>query len=244
MRNLAVFDTGPGIVGLYEVHRDYLNYYVDDKFEYYGLYRREVVDERIKFLEKSFKKAKKIIVMDFDAINYFRNSSKAFYGQKALKKKLKDKKILCLGSKLTCKEETLKNFTDSPVDYLDVPLLINGANDGIADDIMKMISDEYFRDFDFSKYNMIFLASSGLHLKKDFFINYFAKKVLEIEIYSNVDGILEDYTYKKENYIRDYFYVTESKRAFYSRAEKYLREKGILKERELLNVSRLFKKGQ
>lgn len=244
MRNLAVFDTGPGIVGLYEVHRDYLNYYIDDKFEYYGLYRREVVDERIKFLEKSFKKTKKIIVMDFDAINYFRNSSRAFYGKEALKKKLKDKKILCLGSKLTRKEEALKNFTDSPVDYLDVPLLINGANDGIADDIMKMISDEYFKDFDFSKYNMIFLASSGLHLKKDFFINYFAKKVLEIEIYSNVDGILEDYTYKKENYIRDYFYVTESKRAFYSRAEKYLREKGILKERELLNVSRLFKKGQ
>lgn len=244
MRNLAVFDTGPGIVGLYEVHRDYLNYYVDDKFEYYGLYRREVVDERIKFLEKFFKKTKKIIVMDFDAINYFKNSPKAFYGQEALKKNLKNKKILCLGSKLTCKEETLKNFTDSPVDYLDVPLLINGANDGIADDIMKMISDEYFKDFDFSKYNMIFLASSGLHLKKDFFINYFAKKVLEIEIYSNVDGILEDYTYKKENYIRDYFYVTESKRGFYSRAEKYLREKGILKERELLNVSRLFKKGQ
>lgn len=241
---MAVFDTGPGIVGLYEVHRDYLNYYVDDKFEYYGLYRREVVDDRIKFLEKSFKKAKKIIVMDFDAINYFKNSPKAFYGKEALKKKLKNKKILCLGSKLTCKEETLKNFTDSPVDYLDVPLLINGANDGIADDIMKMISDEYFKDFDFSKYNMIFLASSGLHLKKDFFINYFAKKVLEIEIYSNADGILEDYTYKKENYIRDYFYVTESKRAFYSRAEKYLREKGILKERELLNVSRLFKKGQ
>lgn len=241
---MAVFDTGPGIVGLYEIHRDYLNYYVDDKFEYYGLYRREVVDERIKFLEKSFKKTKKIIVMDFDAINYFKNSSRAFYGQEALKKKLKDKKILCLGSKLTCKEKTLKNFTDSPVDYLDVPLLINGANDGIADDIMKMISDEYFKDFDFSKYNMIFLASSGLHLKKDFFINYFAKKVLEIEIYSNVDGILEDYTYKKENYIRDYFYVTESKRAFYSRAEKYLREKGILKERELLNVSSLFKKGQ
>lgn len=244
MRNLAVFDTGPGIVGLFDVHRDYLNYYVDDKFEYYGLYRREVVDERIKFLEKSFKKTKKIIVMDFDAINYFRNSSRAFYGKEALKKKLKDKKILCLGSKLTCKEEALKNFTDSPVDYLDVPLLINGANDGIADDIMKMISDEYFKDFDFSKYNMIFLASSGLHLKKDFFINYFAKKVLKIEIYSNVDGILEDYTYKKENYIRDYFYVTESKRSFYSRAEKYLREKGILKERELLNVSRLFKKGQ
>ena len=244
MRNLAVFDTGPGIVGLYEVHRDYLNYYVDDKFEYYGLYRREVINDRIKFLEKSFKKAKKIIVMDFDAINYFKNSPKAFYGQEVLMKKLKNKKILCLGSMLTCKEETLKNFTDSPVDYLDVPLLINGANDGIADDIMKMISDEYFKDFDFSKYNMIFLASSGLHLKKDFFINYFAKKILEIEIYSNVDGILEDYTYKKENYIRDYFYVTESKRAFYSRAEKYLREKGILKERELLNVSRLFKKGQ
>lgn len=244
MRNLAVFDTGPGIVGLYEVHRDYLNYYVDDKFEYYGLYRREVVDERIKSLEKSFKKAKKIIVMDFDAINYFKNSSRAFYGQEALKKKLRDKKILCLGSKLTCKEEALKNFTDSPVDYLDVPILINGANDGIADDIMKMICDEYFKDFDFSKYNMIFLASSGLHLKKDFFINYFAKKVLEIEIYSNVDGILEDYTYKKENYIRDYFYVTESKRAFYSRAEKYLREREVLKDRELLNVSRLFKKGQ
>ena len=241
---MAVFDTGPGIVGLYEVHRDYLNYYVDDKFEYYGLYRREVVDERIKFLGKSFKKAKKIIVMDFDAINYFRNSSRAFYGKEALRKKLKDKKILCLGSKLTCKEEALKNFTDSPVDYLDVPLLINGANDGIADDIMKMISDEYFKDFDFSKYNMIFLASSGLHLKKDFFINHFAKKILEIEIYSNVDGILEDYTYKKENYIRDYFYVTESKRAFYSRAEKYLREREVLKERELLNVSRLFKKGQ
>ena len=90
---------------------------------------------------------------------------------------------------------------------------------------------------------MIFFASSGLHLKKDFFINYFAKKVLEIEIYSNVDGILEDYTYKKENYIRDYFYVTGSKSSFYSRAEKYLRERGVLKERELLNVSR-FKKRQ
>ena len=203
-----------------------------------------MVDERIKFLEKSFKKAKKIIVMDFDAINYFKNSPKAFYGKEALKKNLKNKKILCLGSKLTCKEETLKNFTDSQVDYMDIPLLINGANDGIADGIMKMISDEYFKDFDFSKYNMIFLASSGLHLKKDFFINYFAKKVLEIEVYSNVDGILEDYTYKKENYIRDYFYVTESKRAFYSRAEKYLRGREVLKERELLNVSRLFKKGQ
>lgn len=244
MRNLAVFDTGPGIVGLYEVHKDLLNYYVDDKFEYYGLYRRDAVNERIGFLKKSFKKAKKIIVMDFDAIDYFKNSPKAFYGEEALKKNLKDKKILCLGSNLTCKEKTLKNFTDSPVDYLDVLLLINGANDGIADDIMKMICDECFRDFDFSKYNMIFLASSGLHLKKDFFINYFANRVLEIEIYSNVDGILEDYTYKKENYIRDYFYVTGSKRAFYSRAEKYLRERGVLKERELLNVSRLFKKGQ
>lgn len=244
MRNLAVFDTGPGIVGLYEVHRDYLNYYVDDKFEYYGLYRREAVNERIEFLEKSFKKAKKIIVMDFDAIDYFKNSPRAFYGEEALKKKLKDKKILCLGSKLTCQEETLKIFTDSPVDYLDVPLLINGANDGVADDIMKIVSDEYFKDFDFSKYKMIFLASSGLHLKKNFFINYFAKKVLEIEIYSNVDGILEDYSYKKENYIRDYFYVTGSKSGFYSRAEKYLKERGLLKERELLNVSRLFKKGQ
>lgn len=244
MRNLAVFDTGPGIVGLYEVHRDYLNYYVDDKFEYYGLYEREAVNERIKFLEKSFKKSKKIIVMDFDAINYFKNSSRAFYGEETLKKNLKDKKILCLGSKLTCQEETLKNFTDSPVDYLEVPLLINGANDGVADDIMKMISDEYFKDFDFSVYKMIFLASSGLHLKKDFFINYFAKKALEIEIYSNLDGILEDYTYKKENYIRDYFYVTGSKSGFYSRAEKYLRERGVLKERELLNVSKLFKKGQ
>ena len=123
MRNLAVFDTGPGIVGLYEVHRDYLNYYVDDKFEYYGLYDREAVNERIEFLEKSFKKAKKIIVMDFDSIDYFKNSPRSFYGEEALKKNLKDKKILCLGSKLTCQEETLKIFTDSPVDYLDVQVI-------------------------------------------------------------------------------------------------------------------------
>ena len=52
MKALAVFDTGPGIVGLYEAHRDYLNYYVDDRFEYYGLYKREAVNARIEFLKK------------------------------------------------------------------------------------------------------------------------------------------------------------------------------------------------
>ena len=81
-----------------------------------------------------------------------------------------------------------------------------------------------------------------LESAKDFFIKYFSSKNQEIEVFSSVDGILEDYSYKKENYIRDYFYVTGSKRGFYSRAEKYLREKDVLKERELLNVSRLFKK--
>ena len=59
MKALAVFDTGPGIVGLYEAHRDYLNYYVDDRFEYYGLYKREAVNARIEFLKKFFKKDKK-----------------------------------------------------------------------------------------------------------------------------------------------------------------------------------------
>lgn len=54
---------------------------------------------------------------------------------------------------------------------------------------------------------------------------------------------MEDYDYKKENYIRDYFYVTGSKRGFYSRAEKYLREKKVLKDEELLNVSNFLKKG-
>ena len=239
---MAVFDTGPGIVCLYEFKRDYLNYYVDNKFEYYGLYKRDAVNERIAFLEKSFKKAKNIIVMDFDAINYFLDSPKAFYGRDSLVKNLKDKKILCLASKLCCHEKTLKNFTDSPVDYFNVPLLINAANDGVADEIVKLICDEYFSDIDLSNYEMIFLASSGLHLKKDFLTRYFSNKNKKIEIFSNVDGILEDYSYKKENYIRDYFYVTGSKRGFYSRAEKYLSEKDVLKERELLNVSRLFKK--
>lgn len=239
---MAVFDTGPGIVALYEFKRDYLNYYIDNKFEYYGLYKRDAVNDRIAFLEKSFKKAKKIIVMDFDAINYFMDSPKALYGKDSLMKNLKNKKILCLASKLTCDEKTLNNFTDSFVDYFNAPLLINAANDGVADEIVKLICDEYFCDLDLSKYEMIFLASSGLHLKKDFFIKYFSSKNQEIEVFSNVDGILEDYSYKKENYIRDYFYVTGSKRGFYSRAEKYLREKDVLKERELLNVSRLFKK--
>lgn len=239
---MAVFDTGPGIVSLYEVRRDYLNYYVDNEFEYYGLYKRDAINSRIAFLEKSFKKAKKIIVMDFDAINYFLDSPKAFYGRDALRKKLLNKKILCLASKLTCDEKTLSNFTDSFVDYMEVPLLINAANDGIADEIVKMICQEYFYGLDINEYDMIFLASSGLHLKKDFFLEYFSKMNSKIEIYSNVDAILEDYSYKRENYIRDYFYVTGSKREFYSRAEKYLREKGVLKERELLNVSRLFKK--
>ena len=241
MKTLAVFDTGPGIVGLYEVHRDYLNYYVDDKFEYYGLYKRDDVNERIEFLKKFFKKDKKIYVMDFDAINYFKNFEKAEFGEKSLKKHLRNKKILCLATKLTSSEKTLESFTDSQVSYSKVPLLINACNDGIADEIVKMIADEYFADKDFSQYDLIFLASSGLHLKKDFFKKYFNDKGNNVEIFSNTDAILEDYDYKKENYIRDYFYVTLSKKGFYSRAEKYLREKKVLKDGEILNVSQLKK---
>lgn len=236
---MAAFDTSPGILGLYEVHRDYLNYYVDDKFEYYGLYERDAVNKRIEFLKKFFKKDKKIYVMDFDAINYFKNMKNAEFGEKSLKNKLKDRKILCLSSKLTASEKTLENFTDSPVTYLEVPLLINASNDGVADEIARMICQEYFCGLDFNDYDLIFLASSGLHLKRDFFKKYFG----DIEVFSNTDAILEDYDYKRENYIRDYFYVTYSKRGFYSRGEKYLREKNILKDGELLNVSNLFKKG-
>lgn len=241
MKTLAVFDTGPGIVGLYEVHRDYLNYYVDDKFEYYGLYKRDDVNERIEFLKKFFKKDKKIYVMDFDAINYFKDFKIAEFGERAIKKHLRNKKILCLSTKLTSSEKTLGNFTNSEVNYISVPLLINGCNDGIADEILKIICDEYFSCGDFSKYDLIFLASSGLHLKKDFFKKYFDDKGNNIEIFSNTDAILEDYDYKKENYIRDYFYVTLSKKGFYSRAEKYLREKKVLKDGEILNVSQLKK---
>ena len=187
MKALAVFDTGPGIVGLYEVKRDYLNYYVDDKFEYYGLYKRDAVNARIEF--------------DFDAINFFKYNDKAEFGERALKKHLKYKKILCLGTKLTSSEKTLENFTDSDVLYIDVPLLINACNDGIADEILKMISEEYFSSLDLSSFDLIFLASSGLHLKKDFFIKYFDLEKTGTEIFSNTDAILEDYNYKKEEII-------------------------------------------
>lgn len=238
MKALAVFDTGPGIVGLYQEHRDFLNYYIDDKFEYYGLYKRDAVNERIEYIKKFFKKDKKVYVMDFDAINYFKDFKNAEFGEKSLKNKFIDRKILCLSSKLTSEEKTLDNFTKSYVKYLNVPLLINASNDGIADEIVKKICVEYFQDFDFTDYDLIFLASSGLHLKKDFFKKYFNG----IEVFSNTDAILEDYEYKKENYIRDYFYVTNSKREFYSRSEKYLREKNVLKDREILNVSKLKRK--
>ncbi|WP_235860781.1 hypothetical protein [Peptoniphilus porci] len=238
MKNLAVFDTGPGIVGLYQEHRDFLNYYIDDKFEYYGLYKRDAVNERIEYIKKFFKKDKKVYVMDFDAINYFKDFKNAEFGEKSLKNKLAHRKILCLSSKLTLEEKTLDNFTKSYVKYFNAPLLINACNDTIADEIIKKICDEYFQDFDFNGYDLIFLASSGLHLKKDFFKKYFKG----IEIFSNTDALLEDYKYKKENYIRDYFYVTNSKRGFYSRSEKYLREKGVLKDKEILNVSKLKKK--
>lgn len=179
--------------------------------------------------------------MDFDAINYFKDFERAEFGEKYLKKHLRDKKILCLSTKLTSSEKTLGNFTNSEVKYISVPLLINGCNDGIADEILKMICDEYFLCEDFSNYDLIFLASSGLHLKKDFFKKYFDDKGNNIEIFSNTDAILEDYEYKKENYIRDYFYVTLSKKGFYSRAEKYLRGKKVLKDGEILNVSQLKK---
>lgn len=176
--------------------------------------------------------------MDFDAINYFKDFKNAEFGEKSLKNKFIDRKILCLSSKLTSEEKTLDNFTKSYVKYLNVPLLINASNDGIADEIVKKICGEYFQDFDFTDYDLIFLASSGLHLKKDFFKKYFNG----IEVFSNTDAILEDYEYKKENYIRDYFYVTNSKREFYSRSEKYLREKNVLKDGEILNVSKLKRK--
>ena len=179
--------------------------------------------------------------MDFDAINYFKEFKIAEFGERALKKHLRNKKILCLATELTSSEKTLESFTDSQVSYIKVPLLINACNDGIADEIVKMIADEYFADKDFSQYDLIFLASSGLHLKKDFFKKYFDDKGNNIEIFSNTDAILEDYDYKKENYIRDYFYVTLSKKGFYSRAEKYLREKKVLKDGEILNVSQMKK---
>jgi len=231
---LAVFDTGPGIVGLYEEKRDFLNYYIDDKFEYYGLYKREAVDKRLDELRGIFKRKEKIYVLDFDAINYFKKDSRSIYGKEVLKNKLKDRKILCLSSKLTKSEDTLSNFTKSEVKYISVPLLINACNDQVADEIVEKICNELFNNLDYSSYDLIFLASSGLHLKREFFRKFFKK-----EIYSNTDAVLEEYEYKRENFIRDYFYTTYSKRDFYSRAEKYLRDRGILKERELLNVSDL-----
>ncbi|MBU5669855.1 hypothetical protein KQI68_08410 [Peptoniphilus sp. MSJ-1] len=231
---MAVFDTGPGIVGLYEKKRDFLNYYIDDKFEYYGLYKRDTVNKRLDELMPIFKRKEKIYVLDFDAINYFKEDGRAIYGKKAIREKLKDKKILCLCSKLTESEKTLNEFTDFHVDYFSVPLLINACNDQIADEIIEKICHEVFQDFDYKDYDLIFLASSGLHLKREFFENYFG-----VEVYSNTDAVLEEYEYKKENYVRDFFYTTFSKMGFYSRAEKYLRDRGILKDRELLNVSNL-----
>lgn len=231
---MAVFDTGPGIVGLYEYKKDLLNYYIDDRYEYYGLYNREEVDKRIEYLKKFFKKDKKIYVLEFDAINYFKDLKNAEFGKESLAKNLNGKKILCLCSRLTKKESTLDDFTDASITYFDVPLLINACNDQVAEEIVYLIADEYFKDFDFSKYSIIFLANSGLHLKKDFFRDYFKK-----DIFTNVDAVIEDYKYVKENLIRDYFYVTDSKMRFYSRAEKYLREKEILKDRQILNVSKM-----
>lgn len=231
---LAVFDTGPGIVGIYEKRRDLLNYYIDDKFEYYGLYKRDAVNKRLDELIKIFKRKEKIYILDFDAINYFKNDLRAVYGKNVLEEKLKNKKVLCLCSKLTESERTLSNFTESDVKYLSVPLLINACNDQVADEIVHKICGEILKDSNYSNFDLIFLASSGLHLKRDFFKKYFNR-----EVYSNTDAVLEEYEYKKENLIRDYFYTTYSKRGFYSRAEKYLRDRGILKERELLNVSDL-----
>lgn len=234
MRSLAVFDTGPGIVGLYEKKRDFLNYYVDDKFEYYGLYKRDAVNKRLDELKKIFKRKEKIYVLDFDAINYFKEDARAVYGKDAIKEKLKDKKVLCISSKLTESEKTLSQFTDTEVCYFSSPLIINACNDQVADEILKRICDEIFEYFDYRDFDILFLASSGLHLKRKFFESYF-----KLEVYSNTDAVLEEYEYKKENYVRDFFYTTFSKRGFYSRAEKYLRERGILKDREILNVSNL-----
>ena len=231
---MAVFDTGPGIVSLYENRRDLLHYYIDDKYEYYGLYRRTEVNNRIEFIRKFFEKDKQIIVMDFDAIDYFKDKDEAEYGEIYLKKNLVKGPIFCISSPLTKKEKTLQIFSDAKVDYFEASLLINACNDQVAIDILKFICDEYFKSIDFTKYEMIFLASSALHLRKDFFVKYFDKKIL-----TNVDAIIKDYEYKKENLIRDYFHVSDSKRRFYSRAEKYLREKNILKDREILNVSKI-----
>ena len=138
-----------------------------------------------------------------------------------------------LTSKNLKENNFIANIVDANFQTLDVTYLINASLCFAGDLVVEEILRQYLEGINLSSYDLIFFAASPLHLYRDLF-----KKVLnKYRILTNIDPILMDYTYIKENILRDYFYLTGSKRDFYLLAENYLRAKKRLKKEEILNIS-------
>lgn len=231
---MAVFDTDIGAISLFEYNRDRANFYIDNLYSNYFSYSKEEVKNRIEKIYFKLKDEKRLIVTDFDALGFLYEKQNVFYGEESMINNLKDKKVLVLASNNKKAHEFLKEKLGESLEIFNVEILINAARDLINPLIILKILDEYINRYSLEdEYEYIFLASSSLHLIKNLFYKRFKKSI----VISNVDFILNDYYYIKENKLRDNFYVTGDKRDFYERAEKYLQKKEALSEKELLHVN-------
>lgn len=230
---LAIYDSNVGIINIFKEYDHNLNYYVDNCYSSYGVYGHEEIKIRAKKVYEFLKEEKRIIVSDLDAAGILYKNKNIFYGEDSIKRILKDKNILMLTSKNLKENNFIANIVDANFQTLDVTYLINASLCFAGDLVVEEILRQYLEGINLSSYDLIFFAASPLHLYRDLF-----KKVLnKYRILTNIDPILMDYTYIKENILRDYFYLTGSKRDFYLLAENYLRAKKRLKKEEILNIS-------
>lgn len=233
VRIVAVFDSNIGIINIFREYNFQLNYYVDNKFSSYGVYRHEEIAKRVLKIYEALKDEKRIIISDLDAAGILDQKENVFYGLESMKKFMTDKKILMLTSRNLSANNFLRGKISADFRTLDSTYLINACL-SLADNFtVGKILDEYLENISLNSYDLIFFGASPFGLYKSFFM----EKLKAHKILTNIDPILCDFSYIKENILRDYFFTSGDKRFFYFLAEDYLRREGRLKKEEILNIS-------
>lgn len=230
---MAVYDSNVGIINIFKEYDHKLNYYVDNRYSSYGVYGKAEIKARTEKIYQKLQGEKRIIVSDLDAAAFLYEKENVEFGIKTLKETLKDKKVLMLSSKNLSINNFLDNLIPSYFETLDVTYLINACTNFAGDLVVWEILKEYLSGINLKNYDLIFFASSALHLYKDLF----KKMLYQYRILTNIDPIICDYTYIKENILRDNFYLTGDKMNFYLGAEIFLKKKKRLKKEEILNIS-------